>query len=128
MPCRSGYEDVSIERHDATLAYAVRAHKNELDRVSAILCRVMRAVHDEPVGFVLIAEDSELRDWWDKHQRLDAQEGRPPPRDPGKPPLQRPTGPPPSPIRRAIPTYADGFIGIRRPRGLWHRLCIRAAR
>lgn len=34
----------------------------------------------------------------------------------------------PRPVKRAIPTYADGFIGIRRHRGLWHRFCIRVAR
>lgn len=35
--------------------------------------------------------------------------------------------PTPRPIKRAIPTYADGFHGIRRHRGLWHRLRIWAA-
>lgn len=34
---------------------------------------------------------------------------------------------PPRPRRTLIPSYADGFIGIRRHRGLWHRLCILAA-
>lgn len=81
MPCT--YEESSdekakrVSKRDAEIKAGIEAHyKKELDKLTRMLCGVLRAIETTPAGATMILPE-EVEEWVKIHKAQDATNGEP---------------------------------------------------
>lgn len=75
MPCYGPGGPVHIGDKETVISYEelryLRRMKNEMDKVTRLLCGVMTFLEDNDILDEIISDNPELEEWWEEHKKLD---------------------------------------------------------
>ena len=75
MPCYGPGGPTHVGDEETVISYDelryLRRMKNEMDKVTRLLCGVMTFLEDNDILDEVIADNPELEKWWEEHKALD---------------------------------------------------------